>query len=167
MSEASTSVQRAFETDGSFERIDGSTWDYTTTAFDGRVTVDRPTSSATEATSFTVTITLPTLSAVTDEHVADVVEDGWFETFELRVEDVSGVTKRSRDLDPSVRRSGSEIVVEVSLTDANTARGVADAAAFVDFVEGTYVQGIIPGYDYTEPVRSIRSKARQQGNGGA
>ncbi|WP_280535750.1 DUF5813 family protein [Halopenitus sp. POP-27] len=177
MSEASTSVQRAFETDGSFERIDGSTWDYTTTAFDGRVTVDPserrdPESgtgadSVTEATTFTATVTLPTLSAVTDEHVADVVEDGWLETFELRVEDVSGVTRRSRDLDPSVRRSGSEIVVEVSLTDANTARGVADAAAFVDFVEGTYVQGIIPGYDYTEPVTSIRSKARQHGNDGA
>ncbi|SDY51949.1 DUF5813 family protein [Halopenitus persicus] len=195
MSESSTPIRRAFEAEGSFERIDGSTWNYTTTAFDGRVTVDRSvdggagtdgvdaetdagaaddvadtetetTVAETDPTTFEVVVTVPTLSAVTDEHVADVVEDGWFETFELRVADVSGVTKRSREFDPSVRRAGSEIVVTATITDVNARRGVADAAAFIDFVEGTYVQGIIPGYDYTEPVTEILSKARQQGNAG-
>ncbi|MFB6305150.1 MAG: DUF5813 family protein, partial [Haloferacaceae archaeon] len=28
-------------------------------------------------------------------------------------------------------------------------------------VEGTYVQGIIPGYEYTEPVASVLSEARR------
>ncbi|WP_096389980.1 DUF5813 family protein [Halopenitus persicus] len=182
MSESSTSVRRAFEAEGSFERIEGATWNYTTTSFDGRVTVasapdggagtdvsaaeTASTGEGPETTTFEVVVTVPTLSAVTDEHVAEVVENGWFETFELRVADVSGVTKRSRDLDPSVRRAGSEIVVTATITDANARLGVADAAAFIDFVEGTYVQGIIPGYDYAEPVTSIRSKARQHGNDG-
>ena len=36
----------------------------------------------------------------------------------------------------------------------------------IDFVEGTYVQGVIPGYEYTEPVSDLLSAARQQGGGG-
>jgi len=35
----------------------------------------------------------------------------------------------------------------------------------IDFVEGTYVQGIIPGYEYTGVVDELISAARQQGGG--
>lgn len=191
MREPSDRVRSAFEAAGSFEQIDGTTWRSTTTAFEGRVDAesvktvgsdadeanrddpdqadpdaDGTDSDASVRLAFEVTVIVPMLDAVTEDSVAEVVEDGWFDTFERRIEDVSGITRRSRDLDPSVRRDGDEIVVEASLTDANPERGVADARAFVDFVEGTYVQGIIPGYDYVDPVAELLSRARTQGTAG-
>jgi len=53
-----------------------------------------------------------------------------------------------------------------ALADINERRGVDDAGALIDFVEGTYVQGVIPGYEYTAPVSDLLSAARQQGGGG-
>ncbi|MFC6615842.1 DUF5813 family protein [Halopenitus salinus] len=191
MREPSDRVRNAFETAGSFEQIDETTWRSTTTAFEGRIeaepiavagsdeertTRDRSDQAGSDADgtdpdpsvrfAFDVTVVVPMLDAVTEDAVAEVVEDGWFDTFERRIEDVSGITRRSRDLDPGVRRDGDDIVVEVSLADANPERGVEDARAFVDFVEGTYVQGIIPGYDYADPVAGLLSRARTQGTAG-
>lgn len=188
MSELTSRIRRAFDAAGSFEQVEETTWRSTTTAFEARIEVDpldvdgpnsdggtpnsdgeTPDRSGTDRSprfGFDVTVVVPMLDAVTDDRVADVVEDGWFDTFERRVDDVSGITRRSRELAPTVRREGSEIVVETSLTDANPGRGVKDAGAFIDFVEGTYVQGIIPGYDYTEPVAGLLSRARRQGTAG-
>jgi ATP phosphoribosyltransferase len=42
--------------------------------------------------------------------------------------------------------------------------GAADIAkAFVEYVEGTYVEGVIPGYEYADPVAGLRQRARQTG----
>jgi hypothetical protein len=110
---------------------------------------------------------VPTLSATTADEVADVVEDGWTETFELRVVDVGGVTRGEHEFDPVVTVEEEQIAVEFELTDINERRGVNDAGALIDFVEGTYVQGVIPGYEYADPVAGLLSAARQQGNDGA
>ncbi|WP_048076462.1 DUF5813 family protein, partial [Halorubrum sp. AJ67] len=101
------------------------------------------------------------------DEVADVVEDGWADTFERRVVDVGGVTRREREFDPVVETDGDEIAVTYALTDGNERRGVDDAGALIDFVEGTYVQGVIPGYEYTGPVSELLSAARRHGNDGA
>ena len=163
MSDIERRVERAFGDHGSFERRDGTTFESVTTSFDGLV----DSSPAGEGRiAFRVTVRVPTLNEVTEDRVADVVEDGWFETFERRVEDVGGVTARERDLDPTVRRDAGEVVVEVEFEDIDEHRGVNDAGALIDFVEGTYVQGIIPGYEYTDPVKSVISQARQTGGGG-
>jgi hypothetical protein len=53
----------------------------------------------------------------------------------------------------------------VCITDLDERRGVDDAAAFINYVEGTYVQGIIPGYDYREPVARLLDRARQDAGG--
>ncbi|GAA0717158.1 hypothetical protein J2744_000639 [Halorubrum trapanicum] len=156
-------VRRAFADHGSFER-DGDAWVSTTTAFDGRV---RAEPADERQIRFTVTVRVPTLSAVTADEVADVVEDGWADTFERRVVDVGGVTRRDREFDPVVEREGDEILVTYALDDINERRGVDDAGALIDFVEGTYVQGVIPGYEYTEPVSDLLSAARRHGNDGA
>ncbi|SDF54846.1 hypothetical protein SAMN04488067_105161 [Halorubrum xinjiangense] len=155
-------VRRAFADHGSFER-DGDGWVSTTTAFDGRV---RAAPAEEGRIRFAVTVRVPTLSAVTADEVADVVGDGWADTFERRVVDVGGVTRTDREFDPVVEGEVDEITVAYALTDINERRGVDDAGALIDFVEGTYVQGVIPGYEYTEPVSDLLSAARQQGGGG-
>ena len=109
---------------------------------------------------------MPTLSAVTADEVADVVEDGWADTFERRAVDVGGVTRAERAFDPEIEVGSDEIAVTYAFEDINERRGVDDAGALIDFVEGTYVQGVIPGYEYTEPVSGLLSAARQQGGGG-
>jgi hypothetical protein len=158
-------VRRAFRDHGSFEPAGEGGWTATTTAFDAAVEAE-PTPEDDGRIRFSVTVRVPTLSAVTVDDVADVVETGWCETFERRVVDVGGVTRGNHEFDPQVERDGDEIVVEFALTDVNERRGVDDAGALVDFVEGTYVQGVIPGYEYTDPVSGLVSSARRQGDGG-
>ncbi|EMA66830.1 hypothetical protein C461_09976 [Halorubrum aidingense JCM 13560] len=157
-------VRRAFADHGSFEPAADGVWTAETTPFDGDV---RAEPAADGRVRFLVTVRVPTLSAVTTDEVADVVEEGWTETFELRVVDVGGVTRKEREFDPTVTIDGDEIRVGFELTDINERRGVDDAGALINFVEGTYVQGVIPGYEYTEPVTDLLSAARRQANGGA
>ena len=155
-------VRRAFGDHDSFER-EGDAWVSVTTAFDGAVGVEPADEGRIR---FTVTVRVPALSAVTEDEVADVVEDGWADTFERRAVDVGGVTRREREFDPVVERDAEEIAVTYAFTDINERRGVDDANALINFVEGTYVQGVIPGYEYTEPVSGVISSARRQGNDG-
>ncbi|MFC5136494.1 MULTISPECIES: DUF5813 family protein [Haloferacaceae] len=156
-------VRRAFRDHGSFEPAGDEAWTSETTAFDAEVSAEP--SPEDGRIRFLVTVRVPTLSAVTVDEVADVVETGWYETFERRVVDVGGVTRGNREFDPRVERDGGTIVVNFELTDVNERRGVDDAGALIDFVEGTYVQGVIPGYEYTEPVEGLISSARRQGGG--
>lgn len=156
-------LRRAFEAHDSFGR-DGDRWVSETTAFEASVRV-APVDD--ERTRLTVTVRVPTLSAVTVGEVADVVEDGWAETFERRAVDVGGVTRRDREFDPAVAVAPDEIAVTYELIDRNERRAVDDAAALIDFVEGTYVQGVIPGYEYVDPVAGLIANARRHGNDGA
>ncbi|AUX07807.1 hypothetical protein AArcSl_0151 [Halalkaliarchaeum desulfuricum] len=130
--------------------------------------VDSPDPDDRDVVRFEISVRVPMLDEVTSDRVADVVEDGWYETFELRVADVAGVLKADRDVSPSVRRSIDDAetriaVVEATLRDRDTRRGVDDAVAIVNYVEGTYVQGIIPGYAYEEPVADLLSQAHATG----
>ena len=158
-SDAVERAQRAAGANESFEpREDG--YAVTTTAFEGSVEVDADGGAAV----FTVTVAVPMLDAVTDEAVATVVEEGWFETFELRIDDVDGAI-RGDDAAVSVERDGDDAVVTVELRDLDATRGAADAAAVVEYVEGTYVEGIIPGYEYTEPVTLLVQRAADTAGG--
>ena len=163
MSELPRRVVRAFADHGSFERTSDDMWTSVTTAFAGDVAVD---SDGDGRLRFETTVRVPTLSDVTVDHVAEVVEDGWAETFERRVTDVGGVIRGDHEFDPAVSRAGREIVVRYAFEEINERRAVDDAGALIDFVEGTYVQGVIPGYEYTEPVTDLLSAARSQGGGG-
>ena len=104
---------------------------------------------------------VPTLDAVvTGETVAPVVEDGWFETFERRVEDVGGVTKAEDASVTDVVRGVDTVSV---YTELRPTPGTAaeDVVAVVSYVEGTWMEGIIPGYDYVDRVQRLRDQARQ------
>lgn len=115
---------------------------------------------------FDVTVRVPMLDATTADDVAPVVEEGWYETLERRLDTIGGgVLAGDHDPEPAVAETTHEgdrvAEVTTSFEDIDPNRGVDDAAAFVDFVEGTYVQGVIPGYDYVDPVAGIIAEARR------
>lgn len=158
MSELPRRVLRAFGDADAFEPTPEGTYRQTTTAFDAEV---EPTATEAGETRFVVTVRVPMLSEVVEDGVAEVVEDGWYGTFARRVADVGDVTAGDHDLDPTVERRGDEAAATVEFVDIDPARGVADAKAFADFVEGTYVQGVIPGYEYTDPVAGLVAAGRR------
>jgi hypothetical protein len=160
MSETSGRVARAFRDHDVFERVDDGRFEATTTTFDAAVRA----SESDGRIDYVVSVHVPSLSAAVDGDVAPVVEEGWLETFELRVADADGVVRGDHDLDPTVDLTAGEVVVEFAYTDIDERRGVEDAAAIINYVEGTYVQGIIPGYDYAEPVDGLVDRARQAGS---
>jgi hypothetical protein len=159
MTETSGRVARAFRDHDAFDRADEGRFEATTTVFEAAVEA----SERDGRIDYVVRVRAPPLSAAVEDGVADVVEEGWLETFELRVADADGVVRGDHDLDPTVGRADGDIVVEFAFTDINERRGVDDAAALINYVEGTYVQGLIPGYEYVGPVSGLVDRARQAG----
>lgn len=103
---------------------------------------------------------LPTIDAVVvGETVAEVVQDGWFETLERRLADPGGAVV-SEDVDLTVTQIDDRVLVEAAFGDEDPA---GDALAIVAFVEGTWFQGIVPGYEYTDRVQAQREAARARG----
>lgn len=107
---------------------------------------------------------LPSLdAAVVGETVPDVIRVGWFDTFERRLAE-PGSALRTDDVGPvTVTRIDDRVLVEVTF---GIEHPVEDAIAVVAFVEGTWFQGIVPGYQYIEPVAAAREAARSRGEGG-
>ena len=159
MTETSGRAARAFRNHDVFERVDDGRFEATTTAFDAVVAARESDGRI----DYEVEVRVPSFSAATDGDVAAVVEEGWLETFELRVTDADGVVRGDHDFEPTVDLTTGEVVVEFAYTDIDERRGVEDAAAIVNYVEGTYVQGIIPGYDYVDPVAGLVDRARGAG----
>lgn len=148
-----TDPRDAFEGHDSFERRNDG-FDATTTPFEVHASADDR--------QFEVTVRVPTLPAVVEGEVGDAVAHGWFDTLERRMADAYDVTQAA-DGDVSVARDRDAGVVRVDFSfSAPPRQGVDDAAALVDYVEGTYVQGVIPGYDYRDPVAGLLSDARQR-----
>jgi len=119
-----------------------------------------------DPTTLAVTVSAPRLAAVVEgEAVPEVVEDGWFETFDRRLDGVDSALSADRDLSPAATLAGEEVLVTATFADADVERGLADAKALVEYVEGTYVQGAVPGYDYGEPLATLRGRARENAQG--
>ena len=154
-------VGRALESHDAFDRADGG-YALTTTVFE--TTVTAADAEGKRDGRFRVTVSLPTLdAAVADEHVADVVEDGWFETLERRLEDVFTVAHTDTHDEPVVERDAEEVQVHLEYTAWDAAEGVEDAKALIEFVEGTYAQGIIPGYEYQGEAATLLENAQNRG----
>jgi len=135
----------------------------TTTAFDATIRVGQ----AGGALSYRVLVSVPTLdAAVEGETVAPVVQEGWFETFERRIKHLDGTTR----VDPgepivTLDVDDGEVRVEIGFETTSPARGTEDAKALVDFVEGTYLQGIVSGYEYRDPVAGLLQQAEDRSKG--
>ena len=151
-------VERAFADHGSFEIVEEGVFESTTIPFEGVVRV-----RGIEPTTVEVTVRVPMLSetVVEGEEVAPVVEKDWFETFERRMEDAHMPMSRDRDVDPTVEEETGQLVVEATLTDPDPSRVADDARALVEYVEGTYVEGVVPGYEYDDPVDGLLDQARR------
>ncbi|MFT4932962.1 MAG: hypothetical protein ACI91T_002865 [Natronomonas sp.] len=154
-------VRDTFDSHAAFEPRDGR-FDYVKTPFDATVTVDETDDAGEETYHVIVSVRVPTLDAVVaGETVADVIEDGWYETFERRLEDAFDVARSDGDPPAVERGADDEVIVELSFETEAAGRVVEDAAALVEYVEGTYVQGVVPGYDYLDPVAGLLDRARQ------
>ncbi|RKD88116.1 DUF5813 family protein [Halopiger aswanensis] len=157
-------VARELESHDAFEQDADAADAYrlTTTVFDATVTADS--AEGKRDGEFTVTVTLPTLdAAVADESVADVVEDGWFETLERRLQDVFGVAHTSTHDEPVVERESDDVIITLEYLAWDAGEGVEDAKALIEFVEGTFAQGIIPGYEYRGPAATLLENAQDRG----
>ncbi|WP_254272200.1 DUF5813 family protein [Haloarcula marina] len=143
---------------------DGDGYALETTRFDGRVTASE---GETWATNYAVTVRAPSLQASTADEVGPAVRDGWFETFERRLEDAPKATRVAVELDEyTVERDGEDVLVTYRFSLGGE-REAADAAkAFVEYVEGTYVEGIVPGYDYVGTVAELMNSASTGGSEG-
>jgi hypothetical protein len=156
-------ARRAFEHHDSF-RPDGGAFLVETTVFDGRVTaVDGPDSLF----AYTVTVRVPTLAAATVGDVGDAVAAGWFETLERRLEDAPQATRADVQLETfDVERDGDDIYVTFGFEWADPDRAVDIAKTLIEYVEGTYVEGVVPGYEYGSPVDSLIASASHDSGGG-
>ncbi len=157
-------VAAALESHDAFDPTDDAddAYELTTTVFETAV-------AATDAEGkrdgeFRVRVALPTLdAAVAGETVAPVVEDGWFETLERRLEDVFSVAHTSTHEEPTLERDGDDVVVTLEYVAWDAAEGVDDAKTLIEYVEGTYAQGIIPGYEYRGPAATLLENAQSRG----
>jgi hypothetical protein len=153
-------VATAFERHDAFAPSDGA-FALDTTAFD--VTATATETDGPKPGRFTVTVPVPTLSATVADHddVAPVVEDGWFDTFERRLEDAFDVAQTGDGDDPVLHRDPETVRVELSYESWDADQGVSDAKALAEYVEGTWLQGLIPGYDYVGAAADLRAAASQ------
>lgn len=160
MTEFPPSVTDELEGHDAFEP-EGDTYALTTTVFDATVTAEE-TDDGTGR--FRVTVSLPTLdAAVAGETVATVVEDGWYETLERRLEDVFTVASGTSDESTTVDRGAETVTVTLEYEARDAPTGVADAKALIEYVEGTFAQGVIPGYEYRGPAATLLENAQNRG----
>lgn len=136
----------------------------TTTAFDSVVT---PNGMDDERISYTVTVRVPTLEAATADEVGDAVGADWLRTLTRRLEDAPAATRKDVTLDSfTVEQQHGEVRIEYAFTWGNPAGAADIAKTLVEFVEGTYVEGIVPGYEYEPPVADLLASATQGGKSG-
>ncbi|MFB6233388.1 MAG: DUF5813 family protein [Haloarculaceae archaeon] len=170
-------VETAFERHEAFERA-GDGYVVATTALEGRVTaVATP-----DLFAFTVTVRVPTIEAVTVDEVGEAVAEGWFDTLERRLEDAPKATRSDvelarfdieREAQPDGNHDvqgsggdGEDAYVTYVFEWDDPGRAADIAKTFVEYVEGTYVEGVVPGYDYESPVADLLDSASQgEGSG--
>jgi hypothetical protein len=135
-----------------FERVEGQRFAFEDGDFEATV----------DAAAGRLRVEVPTLPAVVEgDAVGDAVADGWYRTLERRLEHVEGVTRGPDPEPPAVVRGVETVTVELDLADGEAP--AEDAAALTRFVEGTWFEGVVPGYDYREDVEAMRNRAHDAG----
>jgi hypothetical protein len=156
MSDIPADIAAAFDSRDEFI-AGGDRYSIDTTRFDGYVTAREGPEWKTE---YEVTVRAPTLDAATADDVGDAVRSGWFETLERRLEDAPKATRVAVELDDFSLERGDQEVIATYQFSLGGEREAADVAkAFVEYVEGTYVEGIVPGYEYVGVVAELLQSA--------
>ncbi|WP_436906988.1 DUF5813 family protein [Halosimplex marinum] len=158
-----TEARDAFDGHDAFAAADEG-YRVTTTVFDTEVTASERDDYATD---FRVRVDVPTLRAATEDgEVGEAVQSGWLDTLERRLEDAPMATRASVDLDGfDVTTADGTVTVTYEFAHGDAARGVEIAKTFVEYVEGTYVESVVPGYEYGEPVTDLLSAAATDEDG--
>jgi hypothetical protein len=155
-------VGTAFSNHGAFEPSDDG-FRLTTTVFE---TVVATTEDGGDVT-YTVTVEVPTLEAATAEEVGETLAESWAETLTRRLEEAPKSTRARLELDGfGLEEVGDALQIEYAFTWGNPTRAIEIAKTLAEYVEGTYVEGIVPGYDYKPPVSSLLADASHDGEGG-
>ncbi len=148
--------------------LDGPAYAVASTGFDAAVTASEREGYA---DGYAVAVAVPSLDATTVDHVAPAVATGWFETMERRLAEAPKSTRAAVDLETfrlaDADESGDELVVRYAYAFGDAARAVAIAKTFVEYVEGTYVESTVPGYEYEGVVGDLLASATSTGATGA
>ncbi|MEF8887902.1 MAG: DUF5813 family protein [Haloarculaceae archaeon] len=156
------SAVRAFERHDAFER-QGEGFRLTTSRFGGRVTAA---DLGGGRVGYTLTVRAPTVAAATADEVGEAVASGWFDTMRRRLEDAPKATRADVSLSAfDLEEDGEEVVVTFQFERDDPDRAAAIAKTFAEYVEGTYVESVVPGYDYEGVVGELLQGA-SQGEGG-
>jgi len=151
----------AFESHDAYEEGEAG-YTVETTAFEGAVTAAE--ADAEWALTYTVTIDVPTLSAAVDGDVGPALAEGWLDTFERRLADAPKATRASVDIEAfTVTAEAETVTIEYRFTLGNPDQAADVAKTFVEYAEGTYVEGVVPGYDYLPPVSRLLEDAQSGG----
>jgi hypothetical protein len=151
-------AREAFERHDAYSGGDGE-YVLETTAFDSQVTA---TETDSWALRYTLTVRAPSLDSAVEEDVGSSLLDGWFETFERRLEDAPMAVRDDIELgEHSVQSENDRAIVTLSFPFGNADRAPDVAKAMAEYVEGTYVEGVVPGFTYRPPVSELLDHARQ------
>jgi len=153
--------EAAFERHEAFESAPEG-YRLTTTAFEALATAGP--AEAEWALTYTVMVRVPSLGAAAEETVGPAVIEGWLDTLERRLADAPKAIRASVDLDTfAVETDDETVVITYAFTFGDPDRAVGIVKTFVEYVEGTYVEGIVPGYDYGPPVEGLLDAAESGG----
>lgn len=162
-------ARRAFGSHEAFQPGDSAgTFDVTTVAFEATV---RPREASGHGDRYELVVRFPSLDAATADHVGPSVQSGWFETMERRLREAPAATRASVDLDAFRLEvvgerpddPGEDLAVHYAFTWGEAGRAAAIAKAFAEYVEGTYVESVVPGYDYVGVVADLLGEAATTG----
>lgn len=157
------SVRETFDEHDAFEQREGE-YVLTTTTFEGTVTAQTVNEWKHR---YTLTVRVPTLDAATTDDVGDIVSVDWLETLERRLEDAPKAIRRSVTLSTfDVEQVDDKVLVTYTFESGNPEEATRIVKAFGEYVEGTYAEGIIPGYEYVGQVADLLSDASQSGERG-
>ncbi len=152
---AEESIKDAFDRHDRFdERAD--TFVIDSIAFETEITIDAPT--------YTLSVVTPTLASAVEESVGPNLAAGWLETFERRLEDATTVVRDDLTMESlTVESNDGEAIVTMSITGPSADRAPNVCKALAEYVEGTYIEGVVPGYTYRPPVSELLSTATTAG----
>lgn len=164
-------TQSAFERHQAYTAADGTRdneYVLQPTTFESlvRTTITEP-EAGTEELRTTLTVRVPSLDSAVEEAVGPNLLDGWFETFERRLEDAPGAVREDVVLDGlDTQLANDEVIVTLSFSvrGDRVTRAPDIAKALAEYIEGTYAEGIVPGYTYRPPVSELLASARNDGS---
>ena len=119
-----------------------------------------------ETVAYTVEANLPSLDAViVDDTLSDALLEGWAIPMEQRLADIDqATTLRDVSLTCEWDREGFAATFRFERPPAAPAP-TDELVAMAGYVEGTYLQGTIPGYTYRDPVGELLDAARDRATG--